>query len=285
MPFSSILKNSCSNFLFDDSNTFDVWLNENEKRCLILLDGLDMAPFLVKENVPAVNITTPANITTWISLLLSGDIMKDSKLILSSRPSSIHQLSIPQRPDLLYTMNGFSDESVGRVIGNYNSEHKDEIVNFIKNKGSNVVNYARNPFVLSMISLIYKNFSPSISSETTMTELYSLAFKQLRCSIHSRRRKRRDTETEILVDQFFYQIFIQGRISFTEEDVLKHGLTMELLENFSWINISSISASDLIEPNEKIITPVHQSLMVSSTIRYFEAFLLVNAFLLFILVL
>lgn len=262
--FVNILKNSCPNHYFDEAQNFYKWLISNEKRCWFLIDGYDQSNFTIDQSAPPTNINDKATVKTWMSLLFSKKIMKKSRVVFTSRPSSVLSLPVTHRPQLVYSLNGFKEDDLLRVIRMYNPQKAEHIHKFVKEKGPVFLNLVRNPFVVALVSLIFENDSnPNIKSDTTLTELYNLAYEQLRRSIHNRAPGEENDRKEKLVDKIYFEMHLKKKMSFTEEEVKVYGATAKDFENHSFVSLSSTQRSNLIEAKDKIITPRHQSIMVS----------------------
>ena len=262
--FVNLLKNSCPNHYFDETQNFCNWLTSNQKRCWFLVDGYDQSNFTIDEHAPNTNINNEATVKTWISLLFSKKIMKRSRVVFTSRPSSLLSLPVTHRPQLFYSLNGFKQDDLLRVIRVYNPQKADGIYKLIREKGPVFLNLARSPFVIALLSLIFEgNNNVVINSDTTLTELYHLAYDQLRKSNHNRARLEESDSKEKLVDKIYFEMHLKKKMSFTEEEVKVYGATAKDFENHSFVSLSSTQRSNRIEAKEKIITPRHQSIMVS----------------------
>ena len=188
MSFPEVLINfSCPDFPFDSPKTFAVWLCKNDYKVVFVIDGLDQAPHIIKPNVTVRNIQSSLSVGEWMSALLGRKIMKKAKIIYTSRPSSVANLAPLQQPDQIFSLNGFSDQSIQGVIRTYNTEHVDEITQFIQDKGPEVIRFSLNPFILSLISLVYGSPSIHITHDTTITEMYQIGLHQLSSSLRNLR--------------------------------------------------------------------------------------------------
>ena len=262
---------SCLDFHFDSRKTFAAWLEPNQHRFIFVLDGLDQAPHLLRKNMTHSNIYTPRSVETWISLLIGGKIMKKAKIVYTSRPTSVINVAEWHKPDQIYIMQGFANQSIEGVIRTYNNEHADEIIKFIEGKGPAVIRFSRSPFIISLISLSYGSQLAHITHDTTITEIYRIGLHQLSSSIRKLRgehgEQNQGQQTEDLIDKFYYEMFkVNKHISFTEEDVTNRNLSVKQLENFSLVSITSNQFSLVDECKERRITPQHQSVSVSASV-------------------
>lgn len=187
LRFGEFVRNyACADYRIKNMDGFLDWLLENQNIIFFLFDGLDEASFSFGENVQSVNIDDLATPTTWVRLLLGNKIMKKSTKIFTSRPSSLTDLLFESRPDKIYSLNGFEGESLRHAVQTYNSDKCDEIVSLIDNLSADDNHFLRSPLVVSLISLIYQSSSNEITAESTLTQLYQLAFEERRKSVHNR---------------------------------------------------------------------------------------------------
>lgn len=264
---------SCAiaDYQIDDIETFGDWLEQNEEKCVFLIDDFVNTPSANAVNV-CNDIRFPDTVDVWLSLLLSGKIMKNSKVIFTALPSSVAELGEDQLPDKIYKLVGFSDEGMSYAVSMYNSKYSNNIISFITSKGFS--HLARSPCFLALISLCY---TPSTRSMRclSITQLYNLFFQS-----KAPLRKGQQTEKK-LVDRFYYVMFKENKLSFTEEDVLKHDLTAGQVMNHSFVSVSPPifpSSNRKIEARKRIFTPRHQSFTAYHISRHIMANLTIEEF-------
>ena len=284
LRFPEFVRNyACPDYHIKNMDGFLDWLLENQSIIFFLFDGLDEASFSFGENIRSVNIDDLATAATWVRLLLGNKIMKNSTIIFTSRPSSLTDLPFDSRPDKIYSLNGFEGESLRHAVQTYNSDKCDEIVSLIDNLSADNNHFLMSPLVVSLISLIYQSSSNEITAESTLTQLYQLAFEERRKSVHNRlptnetnEEKKRNQE---LVDDFFYNRFINNNLSnFTAAEVEKCGLSIQQIENNSFVTAYSNTSSSLIENNDVVIEVKHLTITVCCVGYLCHVFILVSTF-------
>ena len=117
-----------------------------------------------------------------------------------------------------------------------------------------------------MVCTLYKGPSSEISPETSMTELYSLVFDELKLSEHFRAQDL--TEDQVIkvekkVQKMAYEFTTNKKFIFSEEELALYDLTIEVLESFTFLHIKRNKPSNRITSKDRMIEFRHQSLQVS----------------------
>ena len=250
----------------EELDSFGEWLKKNSHRIVYLFDGLDEASIDFRADIKTFNIEGSASQQAWMGLLFQKTIMKDSMVVLTTRPSTVFKLPLEQRPRLVYSLDGFESGSLKSVVNIYNKENSDEIVGLINQKATKENSFLRSPFAIALIASTYRESSNESTDWSSLTALYKNAFEERRLSIHYRQGTNDPKDNKLvqdLVDDFFLLRFKTNQLhSFSAADLDKFGLSTEQVENNSFVKVFCQRNRHLIADEEKMIEPSHLSIAV-----------------------
>ena len=255
----------------EDLGSFGEWLTEKALRVVYLFDGLDEASIDLSAKVGTVNIEGSASPQAWMGMLFENTIMKDSMVVLTSRPASVFKLPLKQRPRLVYALDGVESGSMKSVVDIYNKDHSNEIVHFINNNASKENSFLRSPLAIALIASTYQKSTDKSIDGSSITELYKNAFDERHHSVHNRlsnlqtpdENKRLQDRIDDRIDSFYLSRFKEDQLNaFSAADLKKVGLTTAEVENRSFVRVFCKKNRHLIDDEEQMIEPSHLSVIV-----------------------
>ena len=105
-------------FTEDDRKTILEMLSKS-KKVFIIMDGLDEATISPNMNQPLIySIYSKSTAETFIQNIIAGNILPQSKKMVTSRPYRIAQLPKDFQPKLLFTIQGLDEAALQRICEN-----------------------------------------------------------------------------------------------------------------------------------------------------------------------
>ena len=233
--------------------------NNYPEKIAIVLDGYDQLCFKLAE-ASTVHINGKTTVDRWLSQLLSRFTLKDTLLIISSRPASVLSFDAPKRAGFIYRLKGFTNEGIKTLLSIYNPSQSTRIFNEIISKSNILHQFANNPFFLCLIALAFEQRPEYLTQDTTLTELYGFVFDEYYRSVHV---AANESLMVNKVDQMLYNLISKG-IYVIKSNILKAlNITLADLEKCTMIDGGTRRKSHRILPEDKMFITSHQTVMVS----------------------
>ena len=204
------------------------WIIENQSKCLLVIDGLDQAQFKIDEQPPNEMHDSPLNINTIIACLFKKIFLPEVRIIVTSRPHAILDLHYTQRPNIVYQLEGLSEENTDKLLQFLSGDRYDEFSTNFKMLGSELENLCTYPLLLQMFVLSQLIPSESIGEAKTVTRIFATVLENLQVS------KNFKTDVQNIqtkLARLAYNTFKNKQILITWKQVSDEGLTAEEIQD------------------------------------------------------
>ena len=98
------------------ANEYFAWMDANQQRCRIVLDGYDQAIWKNCQLPPKLSHEAEGKVEDVIGNLLQGHLLPNVQLVVTSRPHAMMSLPVELRPDRVVMLNGFSQQDAKELF-------------------------------------------------------------------------------------------------------------------------------------------------------------------------
>ena len=259
-------QNSTIDFYPEESDleSLKYWLKYNQKRLVVVLDGLDQlkGEIILPDELPDIDCEESSSI--WLGYLMGRKILKKSKLFVTSRTLAFIALNGELQPTENYSLYDFDDSRVLKVLKFCFANKADELFNKIKE--NDVLSIAKHPMSAFLIgnSYIEENFD---LTDVTMYLLYLRLFEKFHCKTNVAGTRKPNLDVVMRkVEEISYHMILKDQYIVTSK--LIEGYEQVTLKDFE--NVLMIDAggngenSYEVDDNEKVVVFNHQIQLVSA---------------------
>ena len=198
------------------------WILANQKKCLLVLDGLDQAQFDLKDEPPAEDRNASLNVSTIIACLFkTKSFLPNVRIIVTSRPHALNSLHHSLRPDKIYQLQGLSQDDTATLLQYFAGDQFEALWNQLNQKGPKLKDLCRSPLILQMFFLSQINPSETIGEATTLTGIFATVLENFQRSKHNRAEFHK---VLIKLARLAYNTFMKNQITISWEDLKKEDL-------------------------------------------------------------
>ncbi|XP_076811505.1 protein NLRC5-like isoform X2 [Clavelina lepadiformis] len=157
------------------------WMQKNDDKIVLILDGLDQAQYSLEKLSPKMNYNACVPVKDLVFNLCTKHFFPKSLLIITSRPHAVLYLPEAARPQVTYALGDLNLEDTKELFLAFADE---DLWRKINTTSSQMLSMCRNPLMLQMI--ISSNIHPSedIGDGSTPTRLFATVMKNLTQSGH-----------------------------------------------------------------------------------------------------
>ena len=225
-----LLKNQFANFGFSVEKCQQVfsWIINNQSKCLLVIDGLDQAQFKIDEQPPKESYNSRLNVSTIIACLFKKIFLPNVRIIVTSRPHAVLDLHYSQRPDVVYQLEGLSDENTDKLLQFLSGDRYEEFSSNLKKMGPEFQSLCSCPLLLQMFVLSQLALSETIGEAKTITRMFATVLENLQTSKHV---KIDFYEIRTKLARLAFNTFMNNQILITWKQVSDEGLTQEKIQD------------------------------------------------------
>ena len=222
-----LLNNQFVNLGFSDKNCQQVfsWINENQSKCLLVMDGLDQAQFKIDEK--------PTNdarlkVSTIIAFLFEKTFLPNVRIIVTSRLHAVLDLHSSQRPDAVYQLEGLSDENTDNLLQFFSGDRYDDISTNLRKLAPEVKILCTCPLLLQMYVLSQLDPSETIGEAKTITRIFATVLENLQ-SLKNLSTKFNKIQARLA--RLAFNTFMNNQVLMTWKQVTDGGLVQEEIQD------------------------------------------------------
>ncbi|XP_077973143.1 protein NLRC5-like isoform X1 [Styela clava] len=142
------------------------WMKTNANKVLLVLDGLDQAPWYMKEEI-TISYDNPAAAPVVFHNVLNKDLLHDCRIVITSREHSIRHFKQPIRPHRTVTLSGLTIENREYLMKQLGGEHGEGIWKHLQSHSPGLVSLCETPaFLVFTAAVLIDNLE---NPPTTMT--------------------------------------------------------------------------------------------------------------------
>ena len=225
-----LLKNQFANFGFSVEKCQQVfsWIINNQSECLLVIDGLDQALFKIDEQPPEKSCDSRLNVSAIIACLFKKIFLPNVRIIVTSRPHAVLDLHHSQRPDVVYQLEGLSDENTDKLLQFLSGDRYEEFSSNLKKMGPEFQSLCSCPLLSQMFVLSQLAPSETIGEAKTITRMFATVLKNLQSSKHV---KTDFDEIRTKLARLAFNTFMNNQILITWEQVSNEGLKQEEIQD------------------------------------------------------
>ncbi|XP_076808463.1 uncharacterized protein LOC143451647 [Clavelina lepadiformis] len=205
------------------------WVKKNQKKCLLLFDGMDQADWSFNKNAPKVSYDTPQSVPDLIANLCCKHFLRKVKLIFTSRPHSVIALPESLRPDATILLGDLPYESMKKLFYAYSGESADKLWKDLSESAPVVFSLCFNPLLLQLVIAAGLNPSKNVGEINTTTRVFSTVLENLRCSNHAKHQ-----DITLLMGQLSevaYKATMRSSVVITRDDLKTVGLKPDEIQD------------------------------------------------------
>ncbi|CAK8687413.1 unnamed protein product [Clavelina lepadiformis] len=205
------------------------WVKKNQKKCLLLFDGMDQTDWSFNKNAPKVSYDTPQSVPDLIANLCCKHFLRKVKLIFTSRPHSVIALPESLRPDATILLGDLPYESMKKLFYAYSGESADKLWKDLSESAPVVFSLCFNPLLLQLVIAASLNPSKNVGEINTTTRVFSTVLENLRCSNHAKHQ-----DITLLMGQLSevaYKATMKSSVVITRDDLKTVGLKPDEIQD------------------------------------------------------
>ena len=197
------------------------WILDNQANCLLVLDGLDQAKFDLSDEPAHEDYNERLRVRTIIACLFKKTFLPYVRIIVTSRPHALLPLHYSLRPDIIYQVQGLSQDDTATLLGCFARDQFEDVLRKFKQIDPKLEDLCRCPLILQMFYLSQINPSRSIGEATTLTRIFATVLKNFQ---HSKHYRANFVKVQDKLARLAYNTFINNQIMMNWTDVKKEGL-------------------------------------------------------------
>ena len=251
-------------FSENELNESLAWLMRNQHKLTLVLDGMDQLKFDLAslDDLPDVHVYKKYPPSTLLSLILSRKLLPGSRLIVTSRPHSVLNLSKTLHPDFVLYLDDLTEKGIKDLLKYYIKEDVDLIVKKLLEKSPRVQQLLYCPLFLrcfaSLANLTGLNEVWKFTKSTA--SLFDELISRLQFSAHNAG-EIEDTKVLDKISQLAYNKTMEGSVVIDQNDLSKAGIGCDEIQDLT-VGIRGNSNSALVGPT--LFYFAHQSIQVSN---------------------
>ena len=238
------------------------WLQQNQNRLVLLLEGLDQYQFALEANNSPADFKTKKSPKIWLSDLIARNILSGCKLYVTSRPLSFLKLSGDLQPTTSLSLYDVQQDKLSEFLKFHFPQSSEYILNTLKE--NDVLEMAKHPM---LIYLIAKTLVDG-DIDTTDISLYQLLlnlFEKFHCCTNvSGTRKPNFQAVMRKIEEICYKMIETDQYALTTEMLRDYApITLKDFEDVLTVDAGSKAGTSYqVDENEKVLVFNHQLLIV-----------------------
>ena len=248
------------------------WIYNNQEKCLLILDGLDQAPFAIAEPPSNVDINFVQKLSHQkmkpshlLYLLLSRTILPGIRLVVTSRPHSILDIIPLLQPDITIYVNDLDRKDMVTLLTYYiNEVNVRRFLKILKQKSFRIYQLIFNPLFLRMFSMLQREVGNHIWAYiNTTSKLYSELIKRLQYSANYGN-ETCISNVDLKLSNIAFDMTMQKTVTFGKQELQTHNLREDEIQDLTFCTLETTSG----ENTSSIVGHVifyfhHQTMQVS----------------------
>ena len=243
-------------------NVAFAWLLANQKKITIVLDGLDQARFTLQNlKVPRdIDVQKKYLASELLNLILSRKLLPKVRLILTSRPHSILNLSKKIRPNYVLYLDDLSEDDMKKLFRFYiKTDDVDKILSKLLEKSPKIQQLTFCPLFLRLFCHLYEIVGDEIWKVVESTaNLFDELLNRLQKCAHKGSQLEED-EVMTKLSKLAFKKTIERSVVITQEDLLECQITPNEVQDVM-IGVHGNTSSALVGPS--LFYFAHQSIQV-----------------------
>ncbi|XP_077968690.1 NACHT, LRR and PYD domains-containing protein 1a allele 4-like [Styela clava] len=197
------------------------WVIEHDSECIFCFDGLDQAMWDLNGNHNKMNYFDKSSTATIIYNILTKNLFRRAKIVISSREHKIASLTLQLRPPFITALAGLEREDIKKLFIAVLGESGEESWNRLTVQSPSLIQFSSVPLFLLLNAIVHK-FNPA-NSPDTMTDVMIQILNIFMRSVHAQERRNLKQNIRKLMGMSF-EGTKEKRVIFTIDDLQKFGL-------------------------------------------------------------
>nr|XP_039269631.1 uncharacterized protein LOC120344462 isoform X2 [Styela clava] len=208
------------------------WLKkpENQKKFLLLLDGLDTAPWVLSgDNFhDPISWDQKATVPVIIYNILYRNIFPGCKILLTSREYAINKFSHYIKPDATIALGGLSQNSIVTLVKEISGDTGDITLESMLKKSLELMHLCSTPLFLIFVIVVYLN------GEDIPENLSGLILTILKNHTRSKHLKSKKDVDQIMKNLMKLSLdgLKRGKYVFTRDDIQRNKIDVDVIKDF-----------------------------------------------------
>nr|XP_039269627.1 uncharacterized protein LOC120344460 isoform X2 [Styela clava] len=240
------------------------WLKdtENQKKMLLLLDGLDTAPWELRDDIhhDMINYSDKALVPVIIYNILYGNLFPYCNILLTSREYAIKRFPEEIRPSATIALRGLSRASIVTLVKHYCKDLEKKILEDMSKNSHKVMPLCSIPLFLKFVLMVYQD-------DKKMPEYLSgLLLMILENFVRSRHQKSKEHVRKILNNLMKLSLdgIKKGLVVFTKSDFVNNSINVEDIRG---LVISAPSLGENVFCDQNLMEEDYSFFFVHQTIQ------------------
>ena len=247
----------------NDLNHITRWFRQNQKRLVLVLEGLDQFQYSVEPNIDSASFNSKKSPKVWLSHLIARNILTGCKLFVTSRPLSFTKLSRDLQPNISYSLYDIKENEMLDFIKFHFHEDSENILNIIE--VNDVLSIAKHPMSIFLIGRSYLDGDLDFT-DTSMYQLFLKLFETFHCNTNVAGTKNKNSRAKMRqIENICYRMIENDQYIVTTELLKNYGtITLKDFEDVLRIDVGSRSGiAYQVDEDQKVLTFNHQLEQVS----------------------
>nr|XP_039269628.1 uncharacterized protein LOC120344461 [Styela clava]XP_039269629.1 uncharacterized protein LOC120344461 [Styela clava] len=234
---------------------------ENQKKLLILLDGLDTTPWVLDDDMYHYMITydQKAPVPVIIYNILCRNLFPHCKILLTSREYGINRFPSEIRPDATIALRGLSRNSIMTLVREIGEDSGDKILELMLKKSLKLMLLCSTPLFLIFVIIVH------LSGDDIPEHLSGLIMTILQNHVRSKHLKNKDIKQVLMkLMKLSLDGLKRGVAVFNRNDLINNGINVDDIKD---LLISVPTPSQNVVCDQKLLEEDYSFFFVHQTIQ------------------
>ncbi|CAK8687288.1 unnamed protein product [Clavelina lepadiformis] len=256
------------------------WVKINQSQCLIIFDGLDQANWAFEEEVAKLSYHTKQSVQNIIANIFNKHYLPDVKIIITSRPHSMLNISHTLQPNRTIFIRELSYDNMKSLFYAYTGSRADELWFQLSQNAPVVFSLCYNPLLLQLVIAASLNPSKGVGEITTTTRVFATVLEGLRRCDNT---KPRDIAGLILqISKLAYNATKKSTVVITPTEMEEEGLSSDDVQDIIVALHAYVGFSQRVFDGDQKYFFSHQMFQECFTARYIISQMSVDEFMSFV---
>ncbi|CAK8687595.1 unnamed protein product [Clavelina lepadiformis] len=256
------------------------WVKINQSQCLIIFDGLDQANWAFEEEVAKLSYYAKQSVQNIIANIFNKHYLPDVKIIITSRPHSMLNISHTLQPNRTIFIRELSYDNMKSLFYAYTGSRADELWFQLSQNAPVVFSLCYNPLLLQLVIAASLNPSKGVGEITTTTRVFATVLEGLRRCDNT---KPRDIAGLILqISKLAYNATKKSTVVITPTEMEEEGLSSDDVQDIIVALHAYVGFSQRVFDGDQKYFFSHQMFQECFTARYIISQMSVDEFMSFV---
>ncbi|XP_076820607.1 uncharacterized protein LOC143465951 isoform X2 [Clavelina lepadiformis] len=234
------------------------WILQNQRKCMLLIDGLDQVDWNLPEKLPRFGIDQKMSACELVASIWNRNLLKDVFVVVTSRPHAA--LAIPKslRPKAVYYLQDFSSEDAKQLFRFYTGAVDDSLWNKMETDAPNLHSFCLSPLIVQFVARACLSKSEnSLPVLNSLSRVYVTALNDLQHCDSSKQLHLNDNVQRVA--KVAFDATKESTVVISERKLIQEGLDVESVQDIVIVFNNRKGASAKVIKGQRKLHFSHQT--------------------------